>query len=591
MKKVSIRIEYILAVIIAGVLTVFLLADSERIDSAFYPGLLPLGIFIFQTIRRKMDVIQLISKTTLSDKIISICFAIIFMAFIPVMDLWTNTAWGKNIIEQIIILAYCILIFISLFIINLQYVTMELSFNALDKETQGGYFRNFKYYKSYFFLICLMAIAYIVSCYPGLLHGDGWNIWMIAETDRGWSDWHPVSYIFLIRCLLKIWNNPFIMVCFQTVVFLYIELFVLNHLYNYIGVISCKVYTIASYVNIMIFFFLHTVTKDTPFSVFLLGFCITLLAMLHGEKNKFLYIQLITFGIMASSMRHMMIVPISGGFIFAIVYWALKRHKKETAQFLFMLCIVIWGVIGSRTLIIRYFDVEPNRGYVKYSVPLQMMAAYAATGGVDEKSREYMEQYMPLENWAKEYGKDPYLSDNISRGTDLAKEKILCDIEKESKSIYIINWRFLTHNFAGYWEAFFKQNSELWRMSDNREHVVCTSPYFINVEKCVEENRGEWNPHRNYLTEIMESLTVFAAENKIWNIFSYHAGIYVYFILFGVALAIYKKKYEILIGFIPYIILGLLLSVSIPQQAIRYVLPMFHAGILAFSICFRFYDR
>ena len=128
-------------------------------------------------------------------------------------------------------------------------------------------------------------------------------------------------------------------------------------------------------------------------------------------------------------------------------------------------------------------------------------------------------------------------------------------------------------------------------MSDNREHVVCTSPYFINVEKCVEENRGEWNPHRNYLTEIMESLTVFAAENKIWNIFSYHAGIYVYFILFGVALVIYKKKYEILIGFIPYIILGLLLSVSIPQQAIRYVLPMFHAGILAFSICFRFYDR
>lgn len=140
MKKVSIRIEYILSVIIAGVLTVFLLADSERIDSAFYPGLLPLGIFIFQTIRRKMDVIQLISKTTLSDNIISICFAIIFMAFIPVMDLWTNTAWGKNIIEQIIILAYCILIFISLFIINLQYVTMELSFNALDKETQGGIF-------------------------------------------------------------------------------------------------------------------------------------------------------------------------------------------------------------------------------------------------------------------------------------------------------------------------------------------------------------------------------------------------------------------------------------------------------------------
>ena len=48
-----------------------------------------------------------------------------------------------------------------------------------------------------------MAIAYIVSCYPGLLHGDGWNIWMIAETDQGWSDWHPVSYIFLIRSLLK----------------------------------------------------------------------------------------------------------------------------------------------------------------------------------------------------------------------------------------------------------------------------------------------------------------------------------------------------------------------------------------------------
>ena len=72
MKKVSIRIEYILSVIIAGVLTVFLLADSERIDSAFYPGLLTLGIFIFQTIRRKMDVIQLISKTTLSDNIISL---------------------------------------------------------------------------------------------------------------------------------------------------------------------------------------------------------------------------------------------------------------------------------------------------------------------------------------------------------------------------------------------------------------------------------------------------------------------------------------------------------------------------------------
>ena len=218
-EKVSIRIEYILSVIIAGVLTVFLLADSERIDSAFYPGLLPLGIFIFQTIRRKMDVIQLISKTTLSDNIISICFAIIFMAFIPVMDLWTNTAWGKEYNRADY---YTGLLYFDLYIIVHNQFTIchnGVVFNALDKETQGGYFRNFKYYKSYFFLICLMAIAYIVSCYPGLLHGDGWNIWMIAETDQGWSDWHPVSYIFLIRCLLKIWNNPFIMVCFQTVVF------------------------------------------------------------------------------------------------------------------------------------------------------------------------------------------------------------------------------------------------------------------------------------------------------------------------------------------------------------------------------------
>ena len=591
MKKINIRIENILSLLMVGILTAFFLADSERIDPAFYPGLLPLGYFILQTARKKLDFEQLVRQTNIRDKIVAICFAFIFMVFIPVMDLWTNPVFGKNIKEQILLLVYCALIFVSLFTFNLQCVSVELTFNVIYDNAKDGYFGNFKKYRVYFFLICLISVAYVVSCYPGLLHGNGWNIWMIAETDQGWSDWHPVSYIFLIRCLLKIWNNPFIMVCFQTVFFLYIELFTLNYLYRYIGINACRMYTIASYINIMFFFFLHTITKDTPFAIFMLGFCVTLLSFLQGEKNKFLYVQLVIFGVMASSMRHMMIVPIVVGGIFSIIYFFLKKYRKEAVQLCLMLLIIVVGLVGSRTLIIKYFNVVPNRGYVKYSVPLQMMAAYAATGDVDEKSCMIMEKYMPLQEWAEEYEKDPYLSDNISRGTSVEREKILLEIEEKSWDIYVVNWRFLTHNFSGYWDAFFKQNSQLWRMSDNREHVVCTSPYFINVEKFVEENRGEWNPHRNYLTEIMESLTVFAAENKIWNIFSYHAGIYVYFILFGVALVIYKKKYEILIGFIPYIILGLLLSVSIPQQAIRYVVPMFHAGILAFSICFRFYDR
>lgn len=578
------------------ILLVNLVISAANINSAFYVSLIPNILFLFFYWYRGERISRVLRQVTKWDVILSVGCVLVFLLLLPLSSIlsMTKPETGIGVKTRMALYVYMVILIFNLFgcfLIILSKDTERIRENAtkcnVEERVVSSVFSNFGDYKRYFYLIAAASLLCILAAYPGQLKSDGYNVWRQIIGESAWSDWHDIGYVFFVWICTRIWENPFMAILGQTLIWIYVNAFILNYLNRYKGVLSCRIYTIGLFVVGTMFHYMKVLYKDTIFSIALVGFTITLLAYVHGEHSIKIIIQLIFFGILAASVRHMMIIPVVAGLLAGSIYELSQKQKKNCQRTLIILGLTVVLFCSVRYSVLQVSNAEENPGYVKYSMPLQMMAAYASTGEVDEISRGFMEQYLPIEQWADAYQRDNYMSDYIARewyGIITADQ--LNSIAEHGTEIIKVNWRFLTQNPKGYLQAFFKQNSLVWRMSEIDGYPVMLGPAFDNEAYVGEygENHPELFTDRNYLTQILEPFIVMMFSNPLWKSVVWHSGLSLIVMLVSIVFSVRKKKMGYVCALMPVIVVDIMLMLTLPAQDPRYILPTIQVGILYFAI-------
>ncbi len=580
-------------IIAAAGLGFWLIFPTDHISNAFYATIVPIVIFLFLYWRAKIDVKTLLRSAKKSDYVWSGLLFALFLVMIPVGDFYkarlTEFVWLRMMIlaGYSVIFMGCAFLDILVFLCGDENQKLR---NGVEQRIETGSQTGFAAYRNCFFAISVVSLLYVVSCYPGLLHGDGWHIWRMAIGEEWLSDWHPVGYTFFCRLCSWVWNNPFSVIIAQTAIWIYVNWYILFILDKYIGKFACRMYTAASFVTVMSYYYLHVLYKDVIFSSCFLGFTVSMVAYIKGEKTKRCCIQMVVFGILAALFRHMMIVPVLVGMTVLCVYQLCVRRKRELLTAVVVTVCICVGYLSIRGTLLKHATENPR--YVKYTVALQMMGAYASNGDVDSKSKEFMEQYVDLEVWSDVYEQDPYFADRISRTQygNLNGEQ-LNDIAVHGGEVIKVNWRFFTRYPLQYIRALFRQTSVVWRLSQPDDYGVWVSTDFNNAETVVSDNNPEWNPVRNYATEIIEPLARPALYSMVLKQFAFYGGFGIYIIVMCVCAAFRKKEWSAVIGAVPVILLILMLLITVPCQDSRYILPVLQIAVLYFALFGAYYKK
>ena len=576
------------------VLLVNLRIPAATINSAFYVSLIPNILFLFFYWYRGERISRVLRQATKWDVILSVGCVLVFLLLLPLGSIlsMTKPETGLGVKTRMALYVYIAVLifnlfgcFLMIFSKNTERIKENTTERNAEERVVSSVFSNFGDYKHCFYLIAAASLLCILAAYPGQLKSDGYNVWRQIIGESAWSDWHDIGYVFFVWVCTRIWENPFMAILGQTLIWIYVNAYILNYLNRYKGKLSCKIYTIGLFIVGTMFHYMKVLYKDTIFSIVLVGFTITLLAYIHGERHIKNTIQLIFFGILAASVRHMMIIPVAAGLLAVSIYELSKKKNCQRTLLILGLTVVLFGSV--RYAVLQVSNAEENPEYVKYSMPLQMMAAYAGTGEVDEISKSFMEQYLPIEQWADAYQRDNYMSDYIARewyGIITADQ--LNSIAEHGTEIIKVNWRFLTQNPKEYLQAFFKQNSLVWRMSEIDGYPVMVGPGFENDG--YRGQYGDTHPElftdKNYLTKILEPFIAMMFSNPLWKSVVWNSGLFLMVMLVSVIFSIREKKAGYIWALMPVMVVDIMLMLTLPAQDPRYILPTIQVGILYFAI-------
>lgn len=62
--------------------------------------------------------------------------------------------------------------------------------------------------------ITILSFFIISGCYPGVFSSDSASSWTDVATNN-FSDWHPVTYLYILKVIQRIFGNPFPLVLLQ----------------------------------------------------------------------------------------------------------------------------------------------------------------------------------------------------------------------------------------------------------------------------------------------------------------------------------------------------------------------------------------
>lgn len=67
--------------------------------------------------------------------------------------------------------------------------------------------------------ITILSFFIISGCYPGVFSSDSASSWTDVATNN-FSDWHPVTYLYILKVIQRIFGNPFPLVLVQTILWI-----------------------------------------------------------------------------------------------------------------------------------------------------------------------------------------------------------------------------------------------------------------------------------------------------------------------------------------------------------------------------------
>lgn len=510
-------------------------------------------------------------------KICCIILAIIFSTFEVVGSSLDTYLDLSGIVESQITITKSIIKWFGYLIIIYAILT-NIFIKLENKEFLKGKSKWFTDNKRTFFwtwgLIFVAWIPYFLNYYPGVITADSMGQICQSLGIQNVTNHHPVFHTFFIGIAMnigKLLGNYNLGVAIYSIV----QMIVAS------GIFSFTIYYMAKrgvdnrfrILTLLFYAFypvnaLYSITmwKDIPFAVSMLVFTIMMTEIAinqeHFMKSKYKNILLLFSMLLVILFRnngfYVILLTIPCLFVFA------RKHYKKL---LVISCIVLATYMIWKGPVFSLFNIKPGSSREALSIPLQQFARvtknHSDTLTDDEKWRIY--KYLPTDNLAEVY--TPKISDpvknNYFNDKAFAEDKvglIKLYVKLALKYPRATVEAFLCNNF-GYWypEAI---------------HWVVGREVFETTQ----EKEQALDLKNTPIVEI-ESLekfdTMLDRRDLPLNSMLYSIGFTFWIVLTMLMYAIYKKKYNLIIIYIPIVILWLTTNASPVYGEYRYIYSMF----------------
>ena len=433
--------------------------------------------------------------------------------------------------------------------------------------------------------VCITTLAFFIACPQGLVYSDGVSVWLQTQSNT-YSDWHPIVFVLIVKLCSLIYNSTVSYVAFLSILWALTNSLVLCVLHRHHGDRACKLYVgISLTFGLIAYKYIVYVYKDPLFCMAMLGFFAYLYDFTCGRRKISVFVALLVYGLLASTARHAMILPIGITLAIAIICSVIAKFKnknnlhglskKYTKRFLVILLVSLIVLNSTiHTIAMKTTQAEENPSYVAYTVPIHMIGAYAASGHeIDAETKELMERVMPIEEWANGYNSNPYWADTLSREWGYIGNRL--DILKEEISgseLISANLRFFLAHPITYVRDLGKISSMVWQISRPDGFDEWYGPDFFNSSDSLYYLIEGYELNPNGFTSILTSVLTFFKKVPVLSNITCRGGVALFTLILCAYVMWRKHCGAKLLFMIPAFILAALLILTLPAQDPRYML-------------------
>lgn len=470
--------------------------------------------------------------------------------------------------------------FMGYFIIFYNAITL-LFIKILPKiaEVKNKEMKYFTANKRTFFIVMLglfvLWIPYLLKFYPGIVSPDSMDQIFQSLGLNLLTTHHPIIHTFFISIAMNIGTKLFgsyeagilIYSIGQMLLTAASFSFIIHYMSKKnIGNIF-RIVALAFFAFYPVFpMYAVTMWKDIPFSLSIVFFIICLIEIATNKdnflnsikKNILFVISIITMMIFKNTGLYIFILTIPFIFIFA------KAYRKRVL-IIAVICIVFYSLYNGPFL--KIMNIQKGSSSEMLSIPLQQLARTVRDRGseLSEEELEIIHEYIELDDIGESY--NPISSDPI-------KFNVNKKAFEEDKGSFVKIWISLFFKFpVEYVEAFLCNNYGYW-YPETTNSIVWPDDHIEYQEVTITQDPKIDGKVINFLSELPENRDLVV----ISMIFSIGFCFWLILILF--IYAIYKKRYNVLLIYIPIIIVWLTCLASPVYCEYRY----FYSGFLSITL-------
>lgn len=562
---------FILSALTAIFIELNLNLNIKLIDSFSYDGIK----LLFLTILYYIGLNKVLEKKEKRFMIISLIVAIIF----SVLEIVGSSICTYQTLEAIIgskeaiiksilkLLAYIV----SFYIINGFIFTMFFSKIHLKEEQIKNFFTNNKRSLLLCALVIFVAyIPYFLNSYPGIYTVDS-----IAEMNDAIHNMgnlvnhHSILHISIISICLnigKMFGEYSIGVAIYSILQMLFTAFTFSYVIKYMAKINInRVFRIIALLFFALFppFASYSITmwKDIPFALSIVLFVIELLEMIYNKqyfKRKRNMIKTVLIAILVILFKNngVYIVVISMVMMFAF----MKLDRKKVG--IIILCLLSFYLIFKGP-VFKIFNIKNGPVREALSVPLQQIARTVKYKGdkLTDEEKQSIYKFLPVNDIGDRYY--PLISDNV-------KDCFNNEEFKNNKTEFFSIWlRLLVKYPKEYIESFLVGSYGYWYPQecnwiipdwytyDNTEMIDYNSINRVDIKSI------------DIIAKVINKRSVPLVSN-LWSI-----GFIFFVTIMQIAYIVYKKKYKLVLAYVPILVLWLTSVASPVWCEFRYIYGMF----------------
>ena len=424
-------------------------------------------------------------------------------------------------------------------------------------------------------LIAVFTVFGVCCVYPMYNVSDVATMKRFVDSGE-WNAWHTMGYLLFVRMTSLGGANYFLTVIAQGGIFAYASYTALAALSRQANARrACTVYTLVSLVSFLPYLYCSIMYKDTLFLSCMLGLCVALNEiLLHPVQSPGVYVRLGLFGLGASLVR-LGTFPLVALALIGLLLVARKRCRTAWIRTaVTTVALVCCYGFFNHLLPDQILHATPSPGYVKYTVPLGMIGAVAASGApIDDADRAVIEQLMPYEEWAAAY--NPYFMDPVSRTDEVIGDRVLkVDALHLGPDLLRLNAKFLLRYPRIYLTAFFNANSIVWEWGRPDDGRAAEWNWMVDfARKPMEASETTVQTQIFGFTGVMTDLAESSYRNVLTSSLFWRGGASLFTLILCAIVFCLRRQAAALIALLPPLGYSAMLMLSIPSQDPRYILP------------------